>query len=84
MADLFSSSKANISEHIKNVLNEGELRGAATVREFRTVRLEGTREVDRSHTFYNLDMIISVGYRVRSKTAAAFRVWATQRLRECG
>ena len=82
LVDLFSSSKANISEHIKNVLDEGELRDAATVREFRTVRLEGTREVDRSLTFYNLDMIISVGYRVRSKTATAFRVWATQRLRE--
>ena len=82
LVELFESSKANISEHIKNVLDEGELLEAATVREFRTVRLEGTREVQRSLIYYNLDMIISVGYRVRSKTATAFRVWATQRLRE--
>lgn len=82
LVELFESSKANISEHIKNVLDEGELLEAATAREFRTVRLEGTREVQRSLIYYNLDMIISVGYRVRSKTATAFRVWATQRLRE--
>lgn len=82
LVELFDSSKANISEHISNVLAEGELLEAATVREFRTVQMEGTREIDRARSHYNLDMIISVGYRVRSKSATAFRMWATQRLRE--
>ncbi|MPV48647.1 hydroxyacid dehydrogenase [Pseudactinotalea sp. HY160] len=82
LVDLFDSSKANISEHIANIIDEGELAAEATVRGFRTVRQEGSRQVRRSLTHYNLDMIISVGYRVRSKTATAFRIWATQRLRE--
>lgn len=82
LVELFDSSKANISEHIANVIEEGELDPEATVRDFRTVRREGSRDVRRSLTHYNLDMIISVGYRVRSKTATAFRIWATQRLRE--
>lgn len=81
LVDLFDSSKANISEHITNILAEGEL-DDRTVRDFRTVRREGSRDVRRTLTHYNLDMIISVGYRVRSKTATAFRIWATQRLRE--
>ena len=82
LVELFGSSKANISEHIKNVLDEGELAEAATVRDFRTVRFEGARQVERSLSYYNLDMIISVGYRVKSKTATDFRIWATGRLRE--
>lgn len=82
LVELFDSSKSNMSEHIKNVIDEGELLPEATVRDFRTVRREGSRDVARSITHYNLDMIISVGYRVRSKTATAFRIWATQRLRE--
>lgn len=82
LVDLFDSSKANISEHIQNILTEGELAEHATVRDFRTVRREGNRDVQRTLTHYNLDMIISVGYRVRSKTATTFRIWATRRLRE--
>ncbi len=82
LVELFDSSKANISEHIANVFGEGELDPGATVRDFRTVRREGARDVSRSLTYYNLDVIISVGYRVRSKTATAFRIWATARLRE--
>ena len=82
LVELFDSSQANISEHISNVLAEGELLEEATVREFRTVQTEGAREIDRARSHYNLDMIISVGYRVRSKSATAFRMWATQRLRE--
>lgn len=82
LVDLFGSSKANISEHIANVFEEGELSAGATVREFRTVRTEGSREVARSITHYNLDVVISVGYRVKSRTATRFRIWATERLRE--
>jgi len=82
LVDLFQSSKANISEHIKNVFEEGELAPEATVRDFRTVRQEGSREVERTLTHYNLDVILSVGYRVKSKVATRFRIWATERLRE--
>jgi hypothetical protein len=82
LVELFDSSKANISEHIGNVLAEGALLEEATVRGFRTVQTEGTREVDRARAYYNLDMILSVGYRVRSMAATDFRMWATQRLRE--
>lgn len=81
LVELFQSSKANISEHISNVIAEGEVDPAATVREFRTVRQEGSRQVSRVLTYYNLDMILSVGYRVRSKVATQFRIWATERLR---
>jgi hypothetical protein len=69
-------------EHIKNIYSEGELTEEATCRDFRQVRLEGHREVSRSIPFYNLDMIISLGYRVRSGIATRFRIWATERLRE--
>lgn len=79
---LFDSSKANISEHITNIFNEGELSAEATVRNFRTVRQEGSRQVERTLTYYNLDLILSVGYRVKSKTATQFRIWATDRLRD--
>lgn len=79
---LFQKSKATISEHIKNVFEEGELSPAATVRKFRTIQLEGNREVERKIDYYNLDMIISVGYRVKSLQGTQFRIWATQRLKE--
>lgn len=82
LVDLFQSSKANISEHIANVFAEGELEREATVRDFRTVRQEGDRAVERTLTHYNLDVVLSVGYRVRSKVATQFRIWATERLRE--
>jgi len=79
---LFQSSKANISEHTKHIFNEGELEKNQTVRKFRTVRIEGKKEVSRELTHYNLDLIISVGYRVNSKQGTQFRRWATQRLKE--
>ncbi|MCK1804157.1 virulence RhuM family protein [Brevibacterium sp. R8603A2] len=82
LVELFQSSKANISEHISNIFDEGEVDPSATVREFRTVRQEGSRQVTRTLTYYNLDVILSVGYRVRSKVATQFRIWATERLRE--
>jgi hypothetical protein len=82
LVDLFQSSKANISEHIRNIYDEGELSQTATVRKFRTVRIEGDREVVREIEHYNLDMIISLGYRIKSKVATQFRIWATERLRE--
>lgn len=82
MVELFQSSKANISEHIKHVFEEGELDISATVRKFRTVQTEGARQVERLVDNYNLDVIISVGYRVKSLRGTQFRIWATQRLRE--
>lgn len=82
LIELFQSSKANISEHIKNIYEEGELDEASTVRKFRTVQIEGNRTVTRNLTHYNLDMIISLGYRVKSKIATNFRKWATERLKE--
>ena len=82
LAELYQSSKANISEHIKHIFEEDELEEAATVRKFRTVQNEGQRQVTRLVTHYNLDMIISLGYRVKSKIATQFRRWATERLKE--
>jgi len=82
LCELFQKSKATISEHIKNVYDEGELPTMSTVRKFRTVRLEGVREVTRDLDYYNLDVIISVGYRVKSPQGTQFRIWATQRLKE--
>lgn len=82
LVELLQSSKANISEHISNIFAEGEVDPAATVQEFRTVRQEGSRQVTRTLTYYNLDVILSVGYRVKSKVATQFRIWATERLRE--
>ena len=78
---LFESSKANISEHIKSILQSGELEPTGTVRKFRTVQQEGNRQVSRTLAYYNLDVIISVGYRVNSKRGIQFRQWATQRLK---
>jgi len=82
MAELFQRDKSVISRHIKNVFEEGELRRGATVAEFATVRREGNREVTRQVEYYDLDVIISVGYRVKSHRGTQFRIWATQRLRE--
>ena len=82
MVELFQSSKSNISEHIKHIFEEGELMPDSTVRKFRTVRLEGSRQVEREIEHYNLDVIISVGYRVKSLRGTQFRIWATERLRE--
>ncbi len=82
LVELFQSSKANISEHIKNIYKEKELTGEATVRKIRRVQKEGKRKVSRDIEHYNLDMIISLGYRVKSSVATKFRIWATQRLNE--
>ncbi len=82
MAELFQTTQQNISLHIRNILEEGELADLATHKEFLSVQKEGNRSVNRSRDFYNLDMIISVGYRVKSNIATRFRQWATQRLRE--
>ncbi|MEI7850625.1 MAG: virulence RhuM family protein [Kiritimatiellales bacterium] len=82
LAELFQRDKSVISKHIKNIFNEGELRPEATVAEYATVQTEGTRVVSRAIEFYNLDVIISVGYRVKSHRGTQFRQWATQRLRE--
>ena len=82
LCELFQKSKATISEHIKNVFEEGELDASATVRNFRTVQTEGKREVERAIDYYNLDVIISVGYRVKLAQGTQFRIWATQRLKE--
>lgn len=79
MAELFQSSKANVSEHIKNIFSEGELQEEAVVRKFRTTATDG-KKYDVMH--YNLDMIISLGYRIKSVTATRFRQWATARLKE--
>ncbi len=82
MADLFRTTKQNISLHIQNILKEGELGEGATVKDFLTVQNEGGRDIKRNIEYYNLDMIISVGYRVKSVIATQFRIWATQRLKE--
>ncbi|MEW6595761.1 MAG: virulence RhuM family protein [Thermodesulfobacteriota bacterium] len=82
IAELFQTTVPNISMHIRNIFTEGELTPEATVKKFLTVRREGSREVSRELEYYNLDMIISVGYRVKSLIATRFRIWATQRLKE--
>ena len=82
MGELFDVDVRTISEHLSNVFSSGELEKEATIRKFRIVRREGTRDVTRSVEHYNLDAIISVGYRVKSSTATQFRIWATKRLRE--
>ncbi len=82
LCELFQRSKATISEHIKNVFEEGEIDAVATVRKFRTVQTEGSRMVERDLEHYNLDVIISVGYRAKSVQGTQFRIWATQRLKE--
>jgi hypothetical protein len=82
MAELFQTSRTNVVEHIKHIYEDGELQEEATCQKFRQVQTEGTRQVSREIPFYNLDMIISLGYRVRSVIATHFRQWATQRLKE--
>ena len=82
IVNLFQSSKANISEHIRNIYDSDELSAESTVRKFRTVRMEGNRKVTRILEYYNLDMIISVGYRVNSKRGVQFRQWSTGVLKE--
>ena len=82
MQNLFGKAKSTISEHIKNIFLEEELIQNATVRNFRTVQIEGNREVERNIEYYNLDVIISVGYRVKSQQGTQFRIWATKRLKE--
>lgn len=79
---LFGKSKATISEHLKKIYEEGELELDSTVRKLRTVQTEGARQVERDLEFYNLDAIISVGYRVNSYQATQFRIWATKTLKE--
>jgi hypothetical protein len=82
MAELFQVKPQNITMHLKNIYAEGELQEAATCKEFLQVQTEGARQVERKRKFYNLDAIISVGYRVSSVRATQFRQWATQVLRE--
>ena len=82
MEELFGSSHANVVEHIKNIYAEGELDEESTCRKFRQVRREGNRDVTRDVLYYNLDMIISLGYRIKSSIATQFRRWATERLKE--
>lgn len=81
MAQLFGKGRSTITEHIGNIFKEGELDPIPTRRNFRLVRLEGNREVEREVEHYNLDVIISVGYRVKSLQGTQFRIWATQRLK---
>ena len=82
MAALFERDKSTISRHIKNVFDDGELSESATVAKYATVQTEGTRQVERQIDYYNLDVIISVGYRVKSLRGTQFRQWATKRLNE--
>lgn len=82
MSELFQTSRTNVVEHIKHIYEEGELDEISTCRNFRQVRKEGNREVTRQISHYNLDMIISLGYRIKSVIATRFRQWATQRLKE--
>ncbi len=82
MANLFGVAKSTISEHLSNIYSSNEISKETTVREFRTVQIEGERSVSRNLEYYNLDAIISVGYRVNSAKATQFRIWATQTLKE--
>lgn len=82
LSTLFERDKSTVSRHIKNIFEDGELSESATVANFATVQMEGGREVERKIDFYNLDVIISVGYRVKSQRGTQFRIWATKRLNE--
>ena len=82
MAELYQTSRTNVVEHITHIYEEGELDENSTCRKFRQVRQEGNRQVNREMVYYNLDMIISLGYRVKSSIATNFRRWATERLKE--
>ena len=82
MVELFATTKPNVSMHIRNIYKEGELDEISTVKDFLTVQNEGGRQVSRSVRFYNLDVIISVGYRVKSKRGTQFRQWANRVLKD--
>jgi hypothetical protein len=82
LVELYQTAKSTVSEHIKNIYTDEELTPDATVRKIRTVQNEGKREVERALDYYNLDMIIALGYRINSKIATKFRIWAAQRLKE--
>ena len=82
MAELFQTTPQNITIHLKNIFEEGELEEKATCKDFLQVQIEGKREVKRERQFYNLDAIISVGYLIKSNVANKFRQWATSQLRE--
>ena len=82
MAELYQTSRTNVVEHIAHIYEEGELDENSTCRKFRQVRQEGNRQVNREMVYYNLDMIISLGYRIKSSIATNFRRWATERLKE--
>ena len=82
ICELFGKAKSTISEHISAIFEEGELSPSSTVRNYRTVQMEGSREVARDVDFYNLDMIIAIGFRVRSSTGTKFRIWANEKLKE--
>ncbi|HPX84452.1 MAG TPA: virulence RhuM family protein [Bacilli bacterium] len=82
LAELYDTTKQNISQHIEGIYRDEELEKKSTVKDFLTVRLEGTREVKRNISHYNLDMVIALGYRVQSQVATRFRRWATERLHE--
>jgi len=82
MVELFQTTKQNISLHIRNIFQEGELQEVSTVKDYLTVQTEGKRQVERNISYYNLDVIISVGYRVKSHRGTQFRIWATHQLKE--
>jgi len=82
MAELFQTTPQNITLHLKNIFEEGELQEDATCKDFLQVQTEGSRKVGRKQKFYNLDAVISVGYRIKSRIATKFRIWATERLKE--
>lgn len=82
LCEVFGKAKSTISEHIKEIFEEEELDKNSTVRNYRTVQMEGSREVTRDVDFYNLDMIIAIGFRVRSSTGTKFRIWAKEKLKE--
>jgi len=82
ICDVFGKAKSTISEHIKAIFEEEELEHDSTIRNYRKVQIEGDREVSRDIDFYNLDMIIAIGFRVRSSTGTKFRIWAKDRLKE--
>jgi hypothetical protein len=82
MAELFQTSRSNINIHLRNLYDEGELQPGPTIKEYLTVQQEGRRRVERKIAYYNLDVIISVGYRVRSHRGTQFRQWATKQIRE--
>ena len=80
MAELFQTTVPNINIHLKNIFEEGELDAKSTIKDFLIVRFEGNREVSRNIEYYNLDAIISIGYRIKSTVATRFRQWATRGL----